>query len=241
VSVVGGDEIVLSGPPGNVSGLVALDVAKSTVVPISISAGGASTVYRAIVRPAGTGQSEIRLKLPSDTAPGVYTAEATFDGKPRRIAVRVEPVMRISVEPRETKLTAAATSSVDFGFTVTNSGNVPFVVPEADVFDLDDHVAQDRALGRTLRAPLAQGERRVDRFFDELLEAHGGEAHVAVRRGAGRLEPGESRELACVLDVPPTARAGRSYLGPWQLGNTAHLIVADITTPARPEPRRTKR
>jgi hypothetical protein len=115
-----------------------------------------------------------------------------------------------------------------------NSGNVPFDVPKSDVFDLDDAVGQERALGKTLRAPLAKGERRVDLLFDELAVNHGGEAHVAVRSGAGRLAPGESRQLTCLLDVPATAKEGRSYTGPWRLGNTAHVIVADIMTSTRP-------
>ena len=130
---------------------------------------------------------------------------------------------------------------MEFHVTAVNDGNVPFDVPAADVFDLDDTVRQERALGRTLRAPLAQGEQRVDRFFAELRDAHGGEAHVVVRRGAGRLAPGESRELTCILDVPAMAKEGHSYVGPWLLGNTAHVIVAEITTNAPTDTGRTSR
>ncbi|MEP7347782.1 MAG: hypothetical protein ABI877_21105 [Gemmatimonadaceae bacterium] len=234
------DDLALSGPPRNLTGFVTADISRSTVVPISITVGGQATIYRAFVRPHGNERIEIRLRLPSDTPPGVYHGEGTIDGKTRRVVVEVEPVMRIRVQPQQSNVTAAATSSVEFGFTVMNSGNVPFDVPKADVVDLDDAVGQDRALGRTLRAPLTQGERRIDRYFDELRESHGGEAHVAVRSGAGPLQPGESRQLTCLLDVPATAQVGRSYLGPWQLGNVAHVIVADIMASTRPENGRTK-
>ena len=234
------EEITLTGPPRNMAAVVSLDVSRSTVVPVSITVGDQSTVYRAVARSLGDQRSELRLKLPSDTPPGAYAGEATIDGKPRRLRVEVDAVMRIRVEPKQTKLAATATSSVEFEVTVMNGGNVPFDVPATDVFDLDDPVAQDRALGKTLRAPLSQGEHRIDRFFDELREGHGGEARVAVRSGSGRLEPGESRELTCLLDVPATARVGRSYTGPWRFGNTAHVIVADILTNQRPDNRRTK-
>ena len=232
MSAAVGKEIALSGPPRNVTGVVPFDVSKSTVVPISISVGGESTVYRAVVRPAARGTGEIRLRLPVDTPPGVYGGESTIDGEPRRVTIAIESVMRIRVQPRQTTLTATATSTVEFGLTVMNSGNVPFDVPKADVFDLDDAIGQDRALGKTLRAPLAKGERRVDLLFDELAVNHGGEARVSVRSGAGRLAAGESRELTCLLDVPATAKEGRSYAGAWRLGNTAHVIVADIMTRA---------
>jgi hypothetical protein len=228
-----GDEILLLGPPRSVSGLVPMDVSKSSLIPVSISIGKESTVYRGTLR-AGVGGGEIRLQLPPGTPPGVYPGETTLDGKARRLRVQVEPVMRINVQPKQTTLSTGASSSVEFAVTVVNDGNVPFEIPKADVFDLDDGVAQERALGRTLRARLAQGEHRIDRYFDELKDGHGGEAHVAVRRGAGPLSPGETRELACLLDVPPTAKVGRSYAGPWRLGDTAHVIVADIKAGAPP-------
>src|SRR5678816_434179 len=92
-----GNEIALAGPPRNMTGVVASDVSKSAVIPISIKVKGESTVYRAVVRPARNGVSEIRLRLPNDTPPGAYTGEATIDGAPRRVTLAVEPVMRIRV------------------------------------------------------------------------------------------------------------------------------------------------
>lgn len=235
-----GDEITLSGPPRSMTGVYPFEVSGSTVVPISLSVGGESTIYRAVVRAE---RNEIRLRLPGETAPGSYTGEATIEGKACRVVAHVEPIVRIRVQPRQTSVTAAPTAQVEFCCSVMNEGNVPFAVPKADVFDLDDAAGQDKALGRTLRAPLTGGERRIDRFFDELRDSHGGEARVAVRNGAGPLEPGESRELACVLTVPATAQAGRSYVGSWPLGNAAHVIVAEIltgTTGARPDNGRAK-
>lgn len=230
-----GEAITLSGQPRNMSVVLPLDVSGGTVVPISVSVAGQPTIYRAIVRPVGKDRGELRLRLPDDTPPGLYSGEGTIGGEQRGIMLEVEPVVRIRVQPKQTIVTAEPSSRVEFGLTVVNGGNVPFDVPKTVVFDLDDAVGQDGALGRSLRAPLSPGERRVDRFFDELRESHGGEARVTVRSGAGPLEPGESRELMCLLDVPATAQEGRSYLGAWQLGNAAHVIVADIMTSPRPK------
>ncbi len=227
-----GAEITLSGPPHNMSVVLRLVSSRTAVVPISISVGGEATIYRGVVRPVGKDASEIRLRLPSDTPPGIYSGEGTIAGEPRGIMLQVERVMKLRVQPKRTMVTAAASSSVEFALTVVNGGNVAFEVPESDVFDLDV-AGQNRALGRTLRATLSEGERRVDRLFEELRENHGGEARVAVKSGAGRLEPGESRELTCLLDVPAMAQEGRTYSGAWRLGNNAHVIVAEILKSAR--------
>jgi hypothetical protein len=50
-----------------------------------------------------------------------------------------------------------------------------------------------------------------------------------VRAGSGRLEPGESRELSCLLEVPAAAQPGRAYRGSWPLGNSGHQVHIDIT------------
>jgi hypothetical protein len=84
-----------------------------------------------------------------------------------------------------------------------------------------------------LRAELAGDERRVDRFFEVLRESHGGEARVTVTDGAGRLRPGEQRDLTCVVEIPALATAGRTYSGAWTIGDRSHLIAVDVAASAR--------
>lgn len=225
--------ITIAGPPGKMAVVVPLDASGDTVVPISVSVGGRPTIYRAVVKPFGSDQSEIRLRLPADTPPGTYTGEGTIGGKPRGVVVEVEPVMKVRTQPRQTVLAVAPSARVDFRVTVQNAGNVAIDIPKVDTFDLDDGEGQDRALGRALRASGTDGTRGVDRFFDELRQSHGGEARVLLKDGAGRLAPGETRPLACVLEVPATVQEGRTYVGAWTLGNGAHVIVCEITTNGR--------
>ena len=236
-----GGEITLSGPPRNLTAIIPLDLARGTVVSISVTSAGQATIYRAVARQIGIGNAELRLRLPDHFASGTYTGEVTLNGKPQAVFIEVEAVSRIRIDPRQTVVTAEPSSTVQFTVTVTNGGNVLFEIPKADTLDLDDADGQDRALGRTLRAPLEGDERRVDRLFEELRQTHGGEGRVTVRSGAGRLPPGESRVLSCVLDVPESAQSGRSYVGAWQLGSAAHLIVADIMVSERPTKARVTR
>lgn len=229
-----GGEILLLGPPRNLSGRIALSVPKSAVTPVSITVGEGTTVYRATIRPAGPNASELRLRLPESIPPGTYTGEASLGGKPQRIRVSIEPLLRLTIEPRQSRLVVNGERAAEFSCVVTNDGNVAFDIPQSDTLDLDDGVAQDRALGRTLRAKLSEGEHPIDHLFDELRAAHGGEATVTVRAGAGTLYPGEARQLACVLHVPGMASPGRVYQGAWQLGTTSHFIVAEIHPNERP-------
>ncbi len=236
-----GEAITLSGPPRHVTGIIPIEVARSTVLPVSVMHGGQATIYRAVLRPIGIGNAELRLRLPEHFASGRYSGEVTLDGKPHAMRIDVEAVPRLRIDPRQTVVTAEPASSVPFTVTVTNTGNVAFEIAKVDTLDLDDVAGQDRALGRTLRAPLNDNERRVDRLFEELRQVHGGEGRVTVRSGAGPLAPGESRVLSCVFDVPDSSQSGRSYVGAWELGSAAHLIVADIMVSERPTKARVTR
>ncbi len=230
------DALTLSGPPRNVRAIVALDVGSPDVISVAVSFEKQPSIFLASLRPVTPGKCEIRLQLPDVTPPGSYNGEATLGGKPRPIVVQVESKSRVSIEPEQTLLTVSPASSASFAITVANGGNVPIEIPKAATFDLDDADSQERALGRSLRAPLARGELRAEKFFEELRVSHGGEGRVSVRSGAGPLRAGEERELKCVLDVPDSVAAGRTYTGSWDLGPVSHEIVASIVSSSRPNP-----
>jgi len=172
MTAAGGDgEITLSGPPRNASAIVPLDAPGRVVVPIRIALAGQPAIYRAHVRPFGHGTSEIRLRLPDETPPGTYTGQGPLGGRQRGIVVEIEPVLRLRVQPKRTSLAVEAGSRTGFGITIVNGGNVPFDVPRVSVFDFDDAEGQDRALGRALRATLAEGERiKVNTDTGEYIE-----------------------------------------------------------------------
>lgn len=225
--------ITFTGRPGRMAAVVPADLTSERIVPISVSVAGKPTIYRAIARPFGSSQSEIRLRLPDDTPPGTYPGEGTIGGKPRGIVVEVESVQKVRTHPKETVVAGTAGARIDFTISVQNGGNVAVDIPKADTFDLDDEDGQDKALGRSLRGSDTDGKRGVDRFFDELRKNHGGEARVLLKDGAGRLAPGETRTLTCILEVPDTAEDGHTYVGAWAIGNSSHVIVCDIAAAIR--------
>ncbi len=221
-----GERMVLAGPPQGTAALLRLETAER-VVPVTLELPAGATLCRATVRSFGPDASEIRLRLPQGTPPGTYRGKAVVGGESREVQVVVEPVMKLRVQPKRSGLTVRPGATQEFALQVMNDGNVPLELPRVATFDLDDS-DQAGALGRALRATLPPGERRVDRFFEELRESHGGEARVAVVAGAGTLEPGESRDLKCMLEVPSTVRVGHSYSGAWQVASGFHVLALDV-------------
>ncbi|MDP2956492.1 MAG: hypothetical protein Q8N53_08725 [Longimicrobiales bacterium] len=227
--------VTLRGPPRRLTAVVRLEVSGPEVLPVAVELPGGSVVLRGRMMPLGQDASEFRLELLQETPPGTYHGVAPIGGKNREIVVVVEPVARLRFYPKTTTLTAGPGSREEFAVTVVNAGNVPLLIPRIADFDLEDDSGPDRALGRALRAELGEKETRMDRLFEELREVHGGEARVTVVKGAGVVEPGQSRELFNYLDVPVTLKPGRTYAGGWDVGEAAHLIVIEaVKGDARP-------
>jgi indolepyruvate ferredoxin oxidoreductase len=88
-------------------------------------------------------------------------------------------------------------------------------------FDLFGHT-DERRLEREL---IQQYEARIDELLPQL--------RLETLVLASEIQ-GETREIACVVDVPDSVRAGHSYTGSWDIGPVSHVIVADIMISSRP-------
>jgi hypothetical protein len=223
------EAITLRGPPHRLSAVVRLQTSSREILPITLKLPGGSAVFRARMAPFGRDTAEIRLRLPRETPPGTYGGLAVIGKENREVVVEVEPVVRTRVHPRQTTLATDPGSRAEFSVTVLNAGNVLLEIPRTAQFDLEDDDGQDRSLGRALRADLKKDETRMDRFFDEVREAHGGEARLTVVQGAGYVDPGQSCQLSAQLDVPVMVKAGRTYTGGWEIGDASHPIVIEAT------------
>lgn len=231
-AVTGGERILLSGPPGNARAVVPIDAPETEAVTVRLDVGGDAQLHRAILRPVGPGSTRLTLQLPRQTPPGEYRGEMKRGDVAHALVVQVEPRPRTRISPKQSLLAVEPGSRVEFDVVVSNEGNVDVQVPKSEAFDLHDPVGQDRALGLTLRADLAEDERRVDRWFEELRRMHGGEARVTVMEGGGTLQPGDSRRIRCRLEVPMTMEPGRAYSGSWPIGSTSHIVAVEIAKPS---------
>ncbi|MGH7462679.1 MAG: hypothetical protein ACREMA_16850, partial [Longimicrobiales bacterium] len=150
-------DITFTGPPTNLKAIVPFAAPDQKVLPVTLKIGGEPAVFRSYIKPFGNDRSEIRLRLPRETAAGTYNGAATVAGKPMPVVVRIDAVFRLRVQPPRTSISADAGARADFSLTIMNVGNVPFEVPKTAQFDLDDAEGQDRARGRALRATLPAG------------------------------------------------------------------------------------
>ncbi len=210
--------IVFAGAPRSLRALLPVPAERATVVPVAITIGKETSIHRAVWRAVSSAASEMHLRLPAETHPGWYAGEVSIGDAPVAASVRIDSVTRLSLSPPESVVQAMPGAQHKFTVRVTNRGNTDIELPSTAAVDLDDDRAQDLALGRSLRAELVVGERRIDRFFEELRDGHGGQALVTVISGGGVLPPGASRDLECTLTLPDTVQPGRSYAGAWELG-----------------------
>jgi hypothetical protein len=230
-AISGGERILLSGPPHNTKAVLRVDTRDAAIVSVRLDVAGESSLHSATLRAVGPGSSELRLQLPRETPPGEYRGEVVLDDTTHPVIVYVAPRLRTRISPKQVLVEAEPGGRAEFDAIVSNDGNVPAEIPKSATFDLDDGERQDRALGVALRADLPEGEERVDRFFDELRNSHGGEARVMVVAGAGVIEPGEARPIRGRLEIPMTTEPGRSFIGAWQLGGTSHVVAVNVLRP----------
>ena len=95
---------------------------------------------------------------------------------------------------------------LDVTLTLVNAGNVDFGLARAHAFNLLQLDAVEDAIHAVLRQEPPAGERRLDRFGDELAARHGGLVRVAIREGAGTIPPGGRAPGA--RSPAPAGRAG---------------------------------
>ncbi|MBI2369582.1 MAG: hypothetical protein HYV08_04975 [Deltaproteobacteria bacterium] len=175
------------------------------------------------------GVSWLRLSLPRGTPPGSYTGTVQIEGREQPIIVDVERDIDLRLFPDALSLAAPPGAVVHVDLSVVNAGNVVCEIRRAYAFGVSVMGGVEEAVGQALRAQLAQGERRIDRFAEELANAHGGLVRVSVREGAGPLRPGESRELRVALHLPDRLQAGHTYTGTWPLHDLNCYVRVDAT------------
>ena len=170
------------------------------------------------------GTAILRLDVPRATPPGTYEGRVRVGDQERAIVVDVDPSVYVRLYPVRLVLTAEPGASVDLTLTIVNEGNVAAEIRGAYVIGLYDVGGVERAVGKTFVAELSEGERRVDRFVDELAGGHGGLVRVRIGAGSGDLAPGEVRELGVQLAIPDRLEPGRTYWGTWALHNLRYYV-----------------
>jgi hypothetical protein len=232
------------GPPPLVEALTPTPIEAPTFGTLTLDAGesgAVATIAPLAVQavPAGLRATRVLLTLPATTPPGSYTGWVELAQERRPIAIEVSPQTNLLVAPSQLELRAAGGAEVNVTLTLVNAGNVDFDLERVHAFNLMELNAVEETIHAALREQPAAGERRLDRFVDELASRHGGLVRVAIDQGAGTLAPGETRAARARLRLPDELSAGARYSSTWPLGNLNLSVNVDVAPAAKTKrPRR---
>lgn len=189
--------------------------------------------------PAGPGATRLMVTLPVTTPPGSYTGSVQFDQERHPITLEVHPQTNLLIAPPYLKLSAPAGAELDVALTLVNAGNVDFELERVHAFNLLELNAVEETIHVALRYEPSAGERRLDRFVDELATRHGGLVRVAIEEGAGTIRPGVTRQVRALLRLPGELSAGASYSSTWRMGNLN--LSVDVVVDAAAKAKRSRR
>jgi hypothetical protein len=173
----------------------------------------------------------LSFRLPRTTSPGHYDGMMELGGSeiPIEIDVQARPQMRFY--PSWLSLAAHPDVRLEINVGALNLGNVAIPIERRSTFCLFDPRGVDVAIYHALTEEPPANQRRLDRAAEGIAESHGGLVHATLREGAGKLAPGEFRELVVELHFSNRLRPGRSYYGAWFLGESGLGIQVEGTKP----------
>lgn len=216
-----GETVHIRGTPPNLSAVLRLSEPVPGPVPASLDlpkkALEVAPLSALVSLLSDVGVACFHLRVPRTTPPGTYRGTVEIEDQRKPLVVEVEPRTRIRILPKRATIQSRPGKRAELKLTLINLGNVAFEVPKASGFGLYDKEGMDSAIGSAFLAELGENERRIDRVMEELREGHGGVVRLKVQKGAGKLEPGDARDLAIVFQVPARVVPGRSYWGLWTL------------------------
>ena len=217
------------GSPRAVEGLVPIALEPSFTASLSLDLKQARSAQHAIplaleATPIGSSAMRLQFTLPESTPPGTYNGNVNIGGKSHPITVEVEPRPYLEISPRQLSLQVSPGTEVDIDFTLVNSGNTACEIPKVHAFGLFDVKGAERSIGAALSDPVEVGQGRLGRLMDEVADSHGGLVRVAVKEGAGDLEPGELRNVHATLRFSDHLKSDHTYWGTWPLLNLKYYV-----------------
>jgi hypothetical protein len=208
-----GEPLYFRGTPGDLSAALRGTDETPRRLPVEVelaSTRGGRHVTRATRLPD---DMLVQMTLPPRTPPGRYRGTVEIAGEKREVVIEVEPEVELRLVPDQLSIHASPGDEAPAALTIANAGNVSVELRRAYAFGVFAAGGLERALHHAYTDDRPEGETRIDYLAERLAEEHGGLVRVRVEEGAGRLEPGHTREVLLRFQVPPRLRPGRTYTG----------------------------
>lgn len=181
------------------------------------------------IRNTTSGASLLKIKLPHDTPPGAYKGTVHIGDTELPITIDVEVHRDLRMFPSILKAEVNPGSSVAASLSILNAGNSAFTIAKEYRFCVFDSTGIDRAFFVALASDEAKGPQRLDRFLEELADAHGGRVRVEIKSGAGQITSGEMVDVNVVFHFSDRLQVGRDYAGSWNLENAAYRVEIKVS------------
>jgi hypothetical protein len=227
------EEIILNGPPANLRGHIFLRNASEeslSVKTLSVVHNenqknilGDSSALRigSRLKPGEEKLESVWHALPPQTPPGTYESKLVIGGTERKIKMIVQPHMHVSIHPTNFSFIGAEAGKTHTAqITITNTGNLPFQIPDVKHVAALDMDLICRAFGVALRNKGNEGYRST---FDEIarnVNTHLPDwASAHIEENGQTLAPGATMIVHLHLTMPKNTDAGKDYTGNMRFWN----------------------
>jgi hypothetical protein len=218
------DDIVLNGSPGQLSGFIKLNNHDSETVFINGLAfsyiNSKSNIAENIqlitaLLPGEQKTQRITHKLPLNTPPGVYEHTINIGGKQRNVKFIVQQNMDISLTPQQLYFTEVLPEKPYTAYiTLSNNGNVPFVIPDIKHVTTLDSDFLCRAQSLAMRD---KGNEGFMAFMDSITKNVKADmadwAKISIKEKGKVLQSGESCLIEFTIFLPKNVDTKRDYSG----------------------------
>ncbi len=221
------EEIILNGPPSDLQGNIHFDNTQEE----SLRVKGLALVDKNKKRVGFKGRDSIQLycklqpgekklqniyhNLPADTPPGTYESFLMVGDEMRKVKMIVQPNIEIEIQPSFFTFndTTPCTTHIAV-LTLTNTGNLPFQIPDlkhAATLDMDMIC---RAFGVGFREKKAVGLMETLDEVTQNLKKHLTEwADISIRESGQVVIPGNNLLMHLHITLPDGADARMDYSG----------------------------
>ncbi|MEZ4851952.1 MAG: hypothetical protein R3B93_25780 [Bacteroidia bacterium] len=219
------EEIVLSGPPSNLTGYITFQNQEKEDIfirdlPLNPKGKTRSVTSQSLDINTMLSPQQVKSHFTShsmnpDTPPGTYESVLTVGGKDRKVRMIVQEVMDIVLIPEQVIFMGIEPEKVHRKeILLVNRGNIPVVVPNIKHNTTIDMDLICRNLSLALRETGEQGTvETLDYFIKGLKKDVAGWVEVSIQQAGELVQPGETKVLELFCKLPKDINEQRMYEG----------------------------